>query len=164
LLKFYKKAKDYFIWLIGVDDLKETKLINRKKAREEAFILLFENSFNSYSLDEILKLKSEIEVEEDKKNKTEKIEDFTKELFEGVKEHQEEIDSLINEHSKAWSKDRISKIAMSILRLSIFEILFREDIPSGVSINEAVELAKKYGSDEEPGFINGILGSISRKN
>ena len=147
-----------------MDDLKEMKLINRKKAREEAFLLLFENSFNSYSLDEILKLKSEIEFKEDKKNKTEKMEDFTKELFEGVKRHQEEIDSLINEHSKAWSKDRISKIAMSILRLSIFEILFREDIPSGVSINEAVELAKKYGSDEEPAFINGILGSISRKN
>ena len=147
-----------------MDDLKEMKLINRKKAREEAFLLLFENSFNSYSLDEILRLKSENEIEEDKKNKTEEIEDFTKELFEGVKEHQEEIDSLINEHSKAWSKDRISKIAMSILRLSIFEILFREDIPSGVSINEAVELAKKYGSDEEPAFINGILGSISRKN
>ena len=141
----------------------KVKLINRKKAREKAFLLLFENSFNSYSLDEILELKSEIEVEEDKKNKTEKIEDFTKELFEGVKHHQEEIDSLINEHSKAWSKDRISKIAMTILRLSIFEILFREDIPSGVSINEAVELAKKYGSSEEPGFINGILGTISRK-
>lgn len=141
--------------------MEKVKLINRKKAREKAFLLLFENSFNSYSLDEILKLKSEFE--EDKKNKTEKIEDFTKELFEGVKEHQEEIDSLINEHSKAWSKDRISKIAMTILRLSIFEILFREDIPSGVSINEAVELAKKYGSSEEPGFINGILGTISRK-
>ena len=112
-------------------------------------------------MDEILKLKSEIEVE---KNKNERIEEFTKELFEGVKEHQEKIDSLINEHSKAWSKDRISKIAMTILRLSIFEILFREDIPSGVSINEAVELAKKYGSSEEPGFINGILGTISRKN
>lgn len=147
-----------------MDDLKETKLINRKKAREKAFLLLFESSFNSCSLDEILKLKSEIEFKEDKKNKTEKIEEFTKELFEGVKEHQEEIDSLINEHAKAWSKDRISKVAMSILRLSIFEILFREDIPSGVSINEAVELAKKYGSDEEPAFINGILGSISRKN
>lgn len=141
--------------------MEKVKLINRKKAREEAFLLLFENSFNSYSLDEILKLKSEIE---DKENKNEKIEEFTKELFEGVKEHQEEIDSLINEHSKAWSKDRISKVAMTILRLSIFEILFREDIPSGVSINEAVELAKKYGSSEEPGFINGILGTISRKN
>lgn len=141
--------------------MEKVKLINRKKAREDAFLLLFENSFNSYSLDEILKLKSEIE---DKENKNERIEEFTKELFEGVKEHQEEIDSLINEHSKAWSKDRISKVAMTILRLSIFEILFREDIPSGVSINEAVELAKKYGSDEEPAFINGILGTISRKN
>ena len=141
--------------------MEKVKLINRKKAREDAFLLLFENSFNSYSLDEILKLKSEIE---DKENKNERIEEFTKELFEGVKEHQEKIDILINEHSKAWSKDRISKIAMTILRLSIFEILFREDIPSGVSINEAVELAKKYGSSEEPGFINGILGTISRKN
>lgn len=140
--------------------MEKVKLINRKKAREKAFLLLFENSFNSYSLDEILKLKSEIE---DKENKNERIEEFTKELFEGVKGHQEEIDSLINENSKAWSKDRISKVAMTILRLSIFEILFREDIPSGVSINEAVELAKKYGSSEEPGFINGILGTISRK-
>ena len=104
--------------------MEKVKLINRKKAREDAFL----------------------------------------QLFEGVKEHQEKIDILINEHSKAWSKDRISKIAMTILRLSIFEILFREDIPSGVSINEAVELAKKYGSSEEPGFINGILGTISRKN
>ena len=135
------------------------KLINRKKAREKAFIFLFENSINGYSLNEMLELKKQAEGA----TYLRKVENFTKELFCGVKENQKEIDKMIGDFVKSWEKDRISKVAISILRLSIFEILYREDIPPSVSINEAVELAKKYGSAEEPAFVNGILGSIYKE-
>lgn len=74
------------------------------------------------------------------------------------------IDELIDKYSKGWKISRISKVDLSILRLSIFEIHFKEDIPLSVSVNEAVELGKKYSSDEAGAYINGILGKISDEN
>ena len=74
-----------------------------------------------------------------------------------------EADKLIAENSKGWSFARIGKAEMAILRLAIYEIIYDEDIPQNVAINEAVELAKKYGDEQAPGFINGILSSIISK-
>lgn len=74
-----------------------------------------------------------------------------------------EEDKLIVENSKGWSSSRIGKAEMAILRLAIYEIIYDEDIPQNVAINEAVELAKKYGDEQAPGFINGILSSIVSK-
>lgn len=74
------------------------------------------------------------------------------------------IDNLIESHSMGWKIGRISKLDLSILRLSIYEICFRDDIPYNVSINEAVELAKKYSSNEAGSFINGILSKIPKRN
>ncbi len=79
-------------------------------------------------------------------------------------ENKEEIAALIEKYSKGWSIDRISRVAISALRLAISEIKYLEDIPVAVSINEAVELVKKYATTEDAAFINGILGSISREN
>lgn len=77
-----------------------------------------------------------------------------------IKENHNEIDELINKHAKNWSIDRMPKVDVSILRLAICELLFVEEIPNKVSINEAVEIAKSYCDDKTPKFINGILGSI----
>lgn len=87
---------------------------------------------------------------------------YIKEVIEGVLGKQEYIDNLIEKHSKGWKINRISKVDLSILRLSAYEICFRNDIPFNVSINEAVELAKKFSGEEAGAFINGILGKVSR--
>ena len=71
-----------------------------------------------------------------------------------------EIDEIIETKAKSWTIDRIAKMDLPILRVAIFEIKHREDIPVGVSINEAVELAKKFGSDDSAKFINGLLGQV----
>ena len=74
--------------------------------------------------------------------------------------HQEETDAMIEKYSRDWSFDRISKVDLSILRLSVIELVYLRDIPVRVSVNEAVELAKKYSDDKSPSFINGILASV----
>ena len=81
-------------------------------------------------------------------------------ICESIKENHDKIDELINKHAKNWSIDRMPKVDVSILRLAICELLFVEDIPNKVSINEAVEIAKLYCDDKTPKFINGILGSV----
>lgn len=143
-------------FIYGVDFL-ENKKINRKLAREKAFLFLFERNFNHYKYDELVEIKSA--CEENFKVPV----SFTKELFLGTVQNKRAIDELIDKYSKSWSNKRISKVTVAILNLAIFEMLFRNDVPDSVAINEAVELAKKYGSSSEPAFINGILGSISRK-
>jgi N utilization substance protein B len=80
----------------------------------------------------------------------------------GVFENHEYIDKAIEKYSKGWKLSRISKVDLSILRLSIYEISFRKDIPFNVSINEAVELTKRYSSEESGAFVNGILGKVTR--
>ncbi|MFR1519105.1 MAG: transcription antitermination factor NusB [Clostridia bacterium] len=81
-------------------------------------------------------------------------------ILEGVIQEVASIDQYIVRHSKDWTIDRMSRIDLAIMRVAIFEILYREDIPASVSINEAVELAKKYSHEDAGSFINGILGSI----
>lgn len=84
---------------------------------------------------------------------TRKSEDITEKL--------EQIDQMINEKTKGWKTSRMGKVDVALLRLSVYEIVFEEDIPLGVAINEAVELAKKYGTDDSPAFINGVLSKFA---
>lgn len=81
-------------------------------------------------------------------------------ILEGIIQKVSEIDSYIIKYSKDWTIDRMSKIDLAIMRVAIYEILYRDDIPVSVSINEAVELAKKYSHEDAGSFINGILGSV----
>ena len=90
----------------------------------------------------------------------ESIRDFAIELANGAHGHQEEIDSLIKQFSEHWRLERMPIVDRNILRLAIFEFLYRPDIPTKVSINEAVDLGKRYGSSESGAFINGILDRI----
>lgn len=85
-------------------------------------------------------------------------------IIEGVNTNTLYINKIITRNSKGWKIDRLSKVDLSILRLGIYEMSFREDIPYSVSINEAVELAKKYSGDEAGAFINGVLGKVATLN
>ena len=71
-----------------------------------------------------------------------------------------EIDELINKHAKGWTTERMSKVDLTIIRLAVYEIKFDEDVPAGVAINEAVEIAKKFGQEESSGFVNGVLAKF----
>lgn len=130
--------------------------MTRKQAREEAFILIFEKGFNDDTLEDILSLAEEV--------RDIKADDYMKNVFFGVFENIESIDKIISDNAVGWSIKRITKTALAILRLAIYEMNFYEEIPVSVSINEAVELAKKYATKEDASFINGILSTVAKAN
>lgn len=130
--------------------------MTRRQAREQAFIIIFEKSFqDDLSIEEIIDNAVEAGVLEK--------EDFSESLSKTVYENLEAVDKLIDENLVGWRKDRISKVSASILRLAISEILYFTDIPNKVSVNEAVELAKTYAPTDDAGFINGVLSSVLKK-
>jgi N utilization substance protein B len=88
---------------------------------------------------------------------------FTKELVEGVAREEPEIDRLIERYSQGWTLDRIAPLERSIMRVALFELLHRSDIPDEVAIDEAVEQAKELCGADAPGFVNGILGAVHRE-
>ncbi|GFP20039.1 transcription antitermination protein NusB, partial [Candidatus Hakubella thermalkaliphila] len=125
-----------------------------KRHRQRKFVLDI-----LYQAD-LLERKIKDVLTEELEHKKEFRTDFVMSLVEGVAEKKEYIDDLIQESSRNWSLERMSIVDRNILRMAIYEILFMEDIPLKVSINEAVELAKTYGTDESGRFVNGILGNI----
>ena len=129
--------------------------MSRRKSREQAFALLFEKSFNDQPVMDLA------EASQDAREMI--IEPFALALATGTEEKLGEIDARIDTYSHKWSRERISRVSLAVLRLAIYEMLYDDDTPVSVAINEAVELAKKYGGDEDSSFINGILGSISRE-
>ena len=129
--------------------------MTRKEAREETFILIFEKQFNPDSLEEIIELAGEVrDLTPD---------DYIKSVFFGAFEHIEEIDNIISTNARGWQIGRISKTALAVLRLALFEILYFEEIPLSVSINEAVELCKKYATKDDSAFVNGILSTVAKE-
>ena len=140
--------------------------MNRRQAREAALCMIFDYSFHSDDGDgnERLELYLDNFQDKDEKNISEELrsdEYFTKVYF-GVISNLDEFDEIIEKHSKKWSSKRISRVSRSIMRLALYEIKYMDDIPAQVSINEAVELAKKFDADESYSFVNGILGAIVR--
>ncbi len=130
--------------------------MTRREAREEALILVFEKEFNSDSLEEIIETAKEVrDIEPD---------EYIIGVFHGVFDNLQLIDGIISKYSVGWSIKRITKIALAILRLAIYEIKFVDEIPVSVSINEAVELAKKYSTKEDSAYINGVLSSVSKED
>jgi N utilization substance protein B len=91
------------------------------------------------------------------------VSDFTRELIEGVEEHREELDELIEDQAIGWHIERIAPLERAILRVALFEMLHREDVPDEVAIDEAVETAKLYCGADAPAFVNGILGGVLRR-
>ena len=139
--------------------------MNRRESREAALCMVFDYSFHSQDEGEQqLELYLENFHDDDTKNISEELRRdnyFTKAYF-GVVSNIPELDEIIDSHSKKWKSSRISRVSRSILRLALYEIKYMEDIPTQVSINEAVELAKKFDNDESFSFVNGILGSYVR--
>ena len=130
--------------------------MTRSEEREQAFILLFEKAFNAET--EVAEL-YDFAIE----NEVITGSDFVKSLLFKTWENVENIDSVIEKYSVSWKLNRISKVALAVLRLAICEMLYFDDIPAGVSINEAVELCKKYASGDDQSFVNGVLGSVSKE-
>ncbi len=89
--------------------------------------------------------------------------DFARELVDGVERDRVQIDDLITRHSEGWTLDRIAPLERNILRVSLHELLHREDIPAEVAIDEAVEAAKELCGTDAPGFVNGVLGAAHRE-
>lgn len=129
--------------------------MSRKLAREMAVCFLFQVEFQKENI------KEQVENFLDSYGEANYDEDYFLEVINGVMNSLKEIDELIEAKSKDWVIERIAKMDLPILRVAIYEMKHRDDIPVGVSINEAVELAKKYGSDDSAKFINGLLGQIS---
>jgi N utilization substance protein B len=88
---------------------------------------------------------------------------FTRELADGAAAHQAELDELISRYARGWSLDRIAPLERNIMRVALFELLHRPDVPAEVAIDEAVEAAKELCSADAPGFVNGILGAVERE-
>ena len=128
--------------------------MSRRKSREQAFALLFEKSFNDLPVMDLA------EAAQDARDFI--IEPFALELAQGAEEKLADVDALIDANSHKWSHNRISRVALAVLRLAIYEMKYCDETPDSVAINEAVELAKRYGGDEDSSFVNGILGGISR--
>jgi transcription antitermination protein NusB len=89
------------------------------------------------------------------------VNDYTLRLVEGVDEHAADIDRLIDTHATGWSLDRLPDVDRAILRMAVFELLWEDDVPDAVVIDEAVTLAKTLSTEDSPGFVNGVLGAIA---
>lgn len=127
--------------------------MNRKKSREIAMELLFGMTLSKNTLEETIET-----FLEDYEMKLNTIDlDYIKEILLKVEENKAEIDNKIEEALTNWKLDRISKVNLSILRLAIGEMLYMEDVPEKVAINEAIEMTKKYSDDKSVSFINGVL-------
>ena len=126
--------------------------MSRREEREQAFALLFERQLNREPVRDL--------IENAGLARDYVVADFTESLALGVEEHEEEINAMIAQYLHGWTFQRLSKTTVALLQLSVYEILYREEIPEKVSINECVELAKVYGSDEDASYLNGVLGSV----
>ncbi len=129
--------------------------MTRSEAREQAFMVLFEKIFSEdMTINEIVETAEEAELI--------KINLFAKTLLSATENNIESIDNLIVENSRGWGIQRLPKVSLAVLRLAIGEMLYVDDVPCGVSVNEAVELVKKYGSTDDASFVNGLLGTIAK--
>lgn len=131
---------------------------HRRRGREEAFRLLFQAEQAPRPWDEVLA--AEAELTELPKPAWE----FARELAESAWAEHAELDPLLDQLAKGWSLERLAAADRAILRLGSYELIHRADTPVAVIINEAVELAKRYGTDDSPRFINGILGTLAREH
>lgn len=133
--------------------------MNRRKSREIATRLIFEMAINKESCMDI--------IENFRENTEEKIEDIDFEyvikVLRGVSENEMYINETISKYLVKWKLERLPRMNLAILKMAAYEILFEEDIPNKVTVNEAIELAKQYGDDNAPSFINGVLNNLMKK-
>ncbi|CAB1242986.1 transcription antitermination factor NusB [Clostridium sp. MT-14] len=152
--------------------------MNRKKSRELTMKLLFQMTINKEKSSNIIMSLKENAVGEEKNSAEYNQEEFYGEkisdlkdldtqyiirVLKGIEENKNTIDKEIEKYLRKWKLDRLSKVDVAILRICTYEFLYENSIPEKVSINEAIELAKKYSSDKSASFINGVLGNMIRE-
>jgi len=131
-------------------------MLRRRKARKKALEILYEHELIGVPIAEILERRKESGADKE-------LPEFTQRLIEGVLVHQAEIDRTIESKSEEWLVERMPSTDRNILRICLYEMLYESDIPISVSINEAVEMAKEYGTEDSSRFVNGILGRIAEE-
>ena len=132
--------------------------MSRRELREQIFKFIFRVEFNGIEeMDE----QERPFFDDDELAADEKDIGYISQKSEKILEKLGEIDELINTRAKGWTTQRMGKVDLTILRLAVYEIVFDEDIPTGVAINEAVELAKKFGQEESSSFVNGVLAKFT---
>ena len=141
---------------IQEERMTEEKNMTRREIREQVFKMLFRVEFyNQEEMSEQIAL-----CEDDACSWKEKDKTYIFEKVEKISEKLEEIDAKINEVSEGWKTGRMGKVDLTLIRLAAYEMLYEEDVPAKVAINEAVELAKQYGTDNSPSFVNGVLAKL----
>ena len=129
--------------------------VTRREAREQAFALVFEMIFNDAPVEEL--------IQGAQLCRDLAIDSYAVKAASLVREHREELDGVIDRFSSKWKVNRLPKVTVSILRLAVCEMTYIEGIPVGAVINEAVELAKRFGGDDSPAFVNGVLGRVAEQ-
>jgi N utilization substance protein B len=129
----------------------------RSKARKQSLDLLYESDIRGKSSLDLLALRDVTDEGPDARP----IRDYTKVLITGVDANKRKIDELISTYAQGWDMDRLPAVDRNILRLGIYELLWQEDVPDGVAIDEALALAKELSTDESSGYIHGVLGRIA---
>ncbi len=130
------------------------KKISRHQMRENAFVLVFEKNFSDDSVEDILDTARDCDAIE--------VTDQVEAMFRGVVQNLNAIDAVIAPNLKNWTKERISKVSLAILRLGVYEIMFCEDVEDDIIVSECVKLATTFAYDDDVAFVNGVLGSIVR--
>ncbi len=128
--------------------------MNRTEEREQAFLIVFEKIFRDEDIADLIEYAKEARECDDN--------EYVNDVTFGVYANIETIDKYIADNSKGWSIKRISKVGLAAMRVAIYEMLYRQDIPVSVSINEAIELIKKYATTDDSSFANGILGTVAK--
>ena len=135
--------------------------MSRRELREQIFKLLFRIEFNS---DEEMKAQCELFFDSPDEVFSPEDEKYIKDKYDQIYSRIEGIDRLINEKAKGWDCDRMGKVELTIIRLGVYEIMYDDDVPESVAINEAVELAKKFGQDKSHGFVNAVLAKFAQQS
>ncbi len=130
--------------------------MNRREARKQAFLLLFQYKFQPDAMETLLKDFFE-------ENKAGDQREYIESVVMGTVKNAEEIDRVLGEYSIDWQVDRIASVSLAALRLGAYEMLYMKDIPSAVSVSEAVALAKEFEGEEAAPFVNGILGKLKER-
>lgn len=131
--------------------------MSRREIREQIFKMLFRVEFHD---EEEYRQQLGLFMEESAPTEEENRQ-YIEEKFQDITDKLAEIDALINENATGWKTSRMGKVDLTLLRLAVYEIKYEESIPTGVAINEAVELAKQYGTDDSSSFVNGVLAKIA---
>lgn len=130
-------------------------ILPRREARENAFLLAFSQTFGDVPLAEAI-------INHEENDEEHPVDGFSKLLLNAYYDHSAEVDDEIRAHLRNWTMERLPRVSLTVLRIAIAEMLFGGENKPGVAINEAVELTKKYGADDDYQFVNGLLGAVAR--